>query len=108
MKQAILSVVIDEKNNVEVRMQGEPSFSVPMLWALDIAKNWLVKKATEGNTATSEWQTAEELAEKEVSRSDAIGVYLDARTKIENRLQAIVKSDETQTFRINADLLSNL
>ena len=109
MKQAILSVTVDEQNTVEVRFQGEPWFHIPMMWALDIAKVWLIDRLKQTQSvATSDWQTAEESQEREVSRPEAIGVYLDARTKIEQRLQAIVHCDESAKFKVNDNLLSNL
>lgn len=109
MKQAILSVTIDAKNDVEVRFQGDPSFHIPMMWAVDIAKVWLVDRIKSMQSiATSNGQTAEENQEKEVSKSEAIGAYLDARTKIEQRLQVIVQCHNTAKFKINDNLLSKL
>lgn len=109
MKQAIMSISVDEKNTVEVRFQGETWFHIPMMWAIDIAKVWLVERIKSTQSfATSDWQTTEESQEREVSRSEAIGVYLDARQKIEQRLQAIVHCDESAKFKVNDNLLSNL
>lgn len=54
MKQAILSVTVDEANSVEVRFQGEPGFHIPMLGAIDIARDWMIQRIKAGNLATSE------------------------------------------------------
>ena len=109
MKQAILSVTVNEQNSVEVRFQGEPQFQIPMLWALEFAKQYMVDTIKATQTYSVGWQkAAAEDQEREVTKSEAVGLYLDARKKLEERLQAIVRSDEKQTFTVNDSLLSNL
>lgn len=108
MKQAILSISIDENHSVEVRFEGEIMFEIPMLWALELGKNWLTDKIKNDQNLSTAWTTKEEQSESIVTKSEAINIFLDARTKIENRLQAIAKSDDSQKFRIDSEIISKI
>lgn len=108
MKTAILSVTIDEKNSVEVRFDGEIALEVPMLWALAIAKEWMIDKIRDDQNVAQAGKQKEEQTEKQVTKSEALGVYLDARNTIEQRLQIIARSSDSQTFRIDPELLSKI
>ena len=67
-----------------------------MLWGLEYAKTVVSKRLSEYENTV------------EVSRSEALDKYLDARTQIEKRLQSIVKSDKDQQFKIDTHLLENI
>lgn len=75
---------------------------------MDISKSWLVEKIKNDQRVGSAGTTEEEQSEREVSKSEALNTYLDARTKIENRLQAIARSSDSQKFTINEEILSKL
>ena len=114
MKQAVLSIQVDDKNNLEVRFQGEPALELSMIGALKFAEKYLVDRinARSAVSATETCKNSENLYnaenEKIVSKDDAIGIYLDAWSKIESRIQAINKAPKQATFAVNESLLSNL
>lgn len=108
MKQATLSISIDENHSVDVRFEGEVWFEVPMLWALELGKSWLTEKIKRDQTCSTAGTTAQERSEIVVTKSEAISLFLDAREKIENRLQAIVKADDSQKFTIDSEILSKI
>ncbi len=86
-----LNIIIDEKGNLDVKYWWNLDLMMSMIWWLELVKDRLKFL----------------VSEKSVWRQEAILEYLEARKKIENRLQAIAKS-EWQVFIINKDLLNNL
>ena len=104
MKQAILSICVDQQNAVEVRFDGDPMMIVSMFGWIEVAKDWLLNRLKENwNIAWSEDQT-----ELTLSKSDALGHYLEIWKKIEQRIQAINKSDPKATFTVDPDLFQNM
>jgi hypothetical protein len=72
MKTAILSIQIDEKNNLEVRYQGENSLEMPMIGALKFAEKYLVDRINSRSAVAMTQSEPLQTAEKKVKKKDAI------------------------------------
>lgn len=104
MKQAILSICVDQQNAVEIRFDGDQMMIVSMFWWIEVAKDWLLNKLKENwNIAWSDDQQ-----ELTLSKSDALWHYLKIWKKVEQRIQAINKSDQQATFQVDPDLFQNM
>jgi hypothetical protein len=113
MKKAILSIEVDETNWIEVRFGWEPGLQLPLIWALKFAEKflieWIEKRSWISDSET--WNSVRDSykrKEEKLSKSDALGVYLKARSAIEQRIQAINKSSEKAEFAVNTNLLDIL
>ena len=106
---AILSIEIDDKLNLETRFNWEDALLLPLLWSLDIVKDYL--KARLDNKINLIWKSQNNTynaSEQEVSKTDALCHYLELRKQIEDRLQAIGKSDERASFIIDTNFTSKI
>lgn len=106
---AILSIELDEKLNLETRYNWEDALLLPLIWSLDLVKDYLKARLehkmnliwkTENNTYNAD--------EKQVSKTDALCHYLELRKQIEDRLQAIWKSDERASFIIDKNFTTKI
>lgn len=103
MKKAILSICIDEQNAVDVRFEWQNNLIVPMFGWIEVAKDWLLNRLKEN------WNIASPDSDLlTVWKSDALWHYLEVWKTIEQRIQAINKSDPNAKFSIDTDLLKKL
>lgn len=113
MKKAILSICVDETNGLEIRFDWEPGLQLPLIWALKFAEKYLIEQIEKRSwiSDSETWNSIRDSykqGEKKFSKSDALGLYLEARKTIENRIQIINKSSEKAQFTINEALIHNL
>lgn len=107
MKAAVLSIIVDIKNQVEIRFEGDDILQLSMLWWIDVAKDWLL------NRMKSVWNISDseqwfEQSEISVGKREAIAKYTDLVNTIKVRIDAIHAADENAIFQIDKNLLQNL
>lgn len=109
---AILSIQLQENNSVEIRMKGQEFLELPMIGALKLAEEYLMerinkrKSQIEDETCKTKNGIYNSQREKVVGKHEALSHYLDLRSQIENRLQAIATADEKTEFAIDETLPS--
>lgn len=105
---AVLSLIVDSHNNVDVKYEGAKFLRLSMLGALDFGKDWLLKQIPQSTSAPNPQQefakknqSAYPQNEETVNKSSALSHYIEMRDKIEARLQIIAKSSPQAKFKIN-------
>ena len=105
---AVMSLIVDSSNNVDVRFEGDPILRLSMIGALDFGKDWLLKKISAKNSVSDNGQvfakknkSAYHQNEEVVNKSSALSHYIEMRDIIEKRMQIVAKSDPKAQFHID-------
>lgn len=112
---AIMSLIVDSRNNVDVRFEGSQVLRLSMLGALDFGKDWLLKQISVTNSVSDNKQvfaknnqSAYHKNEEVVSKSSALSHYIEMRDILQKRMQVIAKSDPKSQFRIDPSFKEKL
>ena len=105
-KNAILSIVLDEDNNFDIRFTGLP-LELPMIGSLRMAEDFLrerIEKRCNVASTNKTGLTEDGKFEKELTKKEAIDFYLEHWKHVEQRIKAINDADDRATFRVDPEL----
>lgn len=114
MSKIIATITTDQNWSVTTSFEGDLHLLTTLVWAMDIAKDFIKdqvrKDLTTNDIEKNSCNKNENLDNqfKEVWKTEAIWILLDAREKIEQRLQSVAKSDERVKLKIDKNLFEKL
>lgn len=102
----VLSIEIDEHEDFEIRYEGDNLYRLPMMGALDFAKDYL-KNQIYKSGGISDAEICRKPKDEynhpkteSVSKQEAISLYMDAYEKIKDRLTIIAATDDRATYQV--------
>lgn len=107
-KKAIISIEMDQNSTFEIRFQGDKSLRLGLMGSLDFGKDFLkneilkdagVSGAEICRKNESEYNNSNT---QELSKAEALKVYMDAFEIIQARLSAIAGTDDRTTYQVPA------
>lgn len=111
LSKAIVSIGIDENNQISYSFEGDKRLVLNMIGAVDVSKNWLKGMYAENMNMQGEDKLLDREEkptynnnEIEVTKDDAIDYYLSLGRTIEQRLRAINDASSRQKFYINKNI----
>lgn len=92
---------------VDVQYDDPICAGVAVLWWLELAKTVVLDKLKTHMTKTS-WKWEQKPQEETVWKEEMLWILLKTRKKLEQRIDAVHKSDGEQSFIVNKSLFDEL
>jgi len=105
--QTVLIVSVDENGIVDVKYDDPHNVWIQVLWWIELAKTLVLEKLM-NTVVTKTWNQKRKPQEESVSKEEMIWLLLKHRKKIESRIDAVSKADESQSFTVNKSLFDEI